>query len=184
MSMDFALFEKRLLETMTFCHHLLEEKKEHAILWDAIAEKSELLSKSEIDKLNSEDWSARTTTLFEIRAKYLETLYLFGELPMDREGKIIIYFPDLTLFDGTAELCSEGFFNFYDAPPPSTWLYFVEGNEGICQYIIAWVPSECLQLATFGVEVICCGATIFLDDAEFKGNYKTQIQTIWKELRK
>jgi hypothetical protein len=181
--MDFVLFEQRLIETMIFCHHISAETQGHSVLWNAFNDKSEFLS-SLVDEMlrdNDFDWQTTAKIIFDLRKIYVETLPLRANPPIDKTGKIIVYFPDINLFDGASEIESEGYFNFIDCPPSSTWLYYHEGGEALLRHIIAWIPSDYLEKATIGVLVVCCGAIEFLDELD-NLTYKTELQDILKRL--
>jgi hypothetical protein len=69
------------------------------------------------------------------------------------KGRLLLYYPDENLSDGAAPLNSERFFDDENAPPWDTWLvYVIDSIANHETYLLAWVPPECLELATGGIE--------------------------------
>ncbi|MCA1819166.1 MAG: hypothetical protein LC620_03805, partial [Halobacteriales archaeon] len=76
-------------------------------------------------------------------------------------GRLVVYEPDTNLFDGAAQLASDGFFDVNNVPPWDTWLdYFPPTKEGTGKYstddhgkLVAWVPSPFLAAADIGIRV-------------------------------
>jgi hypothetical protein len=85
-------------------------------------------------------------------------------------GRLLLYEPDMNLFDGAAELESRGFFDVDNIPPWDTWVYYVrygdwrmEGDPPLpgsgahasagASYLVSWVPPELVELADAGVSV-------------------------------
>lgn len=86
-------------------------------------------------------------------------------------GRLLLYEPDMNLFDGAAELESRGFFDVDNIPPWDTWVYYVrygdwrmEGDPPLpgsggahasagASYLVSWVPPELVELADAGVAV-------------------------------
>ena len=77
-------------------------------------------------------------------------------------GKILLFDPSSTMYDGVAEDVTEGFFDSDDLPPPSFWLgvnneklevfipsaFLIRANEGVENCM-----SSCLEWATEEFEV-------------------------------
>jgi hypothetical protein len=95
-------------------------------------------------------------------------------------GRLLAYFPDDNLFDGTAEAESHGFFDVNNIPPYDTWVCmvrnvrafaFADGAKGEMEmnYLVAWVPPDFIQLANGGIEVDPEKCILWLDtlDDEF-----------------
>lgn len=69
-------------------------------------------------------------------------------------GRLLTYEPEQNMYDGAAENASEGFFEVDNVPPWDLWLmYVVEDWQQPTTYLLAWVPPECLKLASTGIEV-------------------------------
>jgi hypothetical protein len=70
-------------------------------------------------------------------------------------GRLVVYWPDLDLCDGAAEAESRGFFDVNNTPPWDTWVAFVHyPDDSDSSYLLAWVPSEFIDLADAGIRVI------------------------------
>jgi hypothetical protein len=39
-------------------------------------------------------------------------------------GRLLIFEPDMTVFDGASENASQGYFDIYDVPPFDTWVWY------------------------------------------------------------
>lgn len=63
-------------------------------------------------------------------------------------GRILIFDPSSTMYDGIAEEVTEGFFDSDDLPPPEFWLGMNGGK------LAAFIPSVFASRANEGVE--CC----------------------------
>jgi hypothetical protein len=69
-------------------------------------------------------------------------------------GRLLLYFPDLDLCDGAAEAESQGFLDVNNAPPWDCWVAFLHYPDDPEQsHLVAWVPSEFIQLADAGIRV-------------------------------
>jgi hypothetical protein len=72
-------------------------------------------------------------------------------------GRLLAYFPDDNLADGTAQAESEGFFDVDNIPPYDTWVWMVRNirtlnyadgakREMEANYLVAWVPPDSFSL--------------------------------------
>jgi hypothetical protein len=72
-------------------------------------------------------------------------------------GRLVVYFPDANLFDGSAELESRGFFDGDNMPPWDTWVAYVDDGadqtRSYDSYLVSWVPPTLLDLADGAVAV-------------------------------
>lgn len=72
------------------------------------------------------------------------------------QGRILIYYPKVSLSDGAAELASSGFFNAANEPPWDTWFYFgvssLPGLEHRNDFLLSWIPDDFISLADLGVD--------------------------------
>lgn len=72
-------------------------------------------------------------------------------------GRLLIYFPDADLFDGAAELETDGFFDVFNTPPWDTWVAFArdrtERDNCEANYLIAYIPPVFLERCSAGIEV-------------------------------
>ena len=70
-----------------------------------------------------------------------------------RGGRLLICYPERSVWDGAAEPVSEGFIDEDDMPPWDTWCYYGTENEThIVPFIVAWVPPEFINLAQKAVD--------------------------------
>lgn len=65
-------------------------------------------------------------------------------------GRLVVYFPKLTLSDGAAQYSSNGFFNWDNVPAPDTWIYYHE-DQPLTEHIIAWVPHKLISEVDKGI---------------------------------
>jgi len=73
-------------------------------------------------------------------------------------GKLLLYYPYLTLSDGAAEIVSEGFFDANNEPAWDVWV-FCETNEslydaqdyGTC--LLNWIPNGVIELVEPGIHI-------------------------------
>jgi hypothetical protein len=66
-------------------------------------------------------------------------------------GRLIGYEPDKNLYDGAAEVCSNGFFDVDNTPAWDTWVAYVAEPSGP-EYLLSWIPPALLDLANGGVD--------------------------------
>ncbi|MCG8586527.1 MAG: hypothetical protein MI757_17595, partial [Pirellulales bacterium] len=77
-------------------------------------------------------------------------------MPDLRQGRLLLFFPDATLFDGAAEAETGGFFNVQNAPAWDTWVAYFEDsrtNDSYSNYLVAYIPGALLQTVEFGIVV-------------------------------
>jgi hypothetical protein len=78
--------------------------------------------------------------------------FLNGQRPipefsmLDSGARLLIYQPLESVDDGAAEASSKGFFDFSDAPPWDTWLFFSKGA------ILSFVPECFVCVAQAGID--------------------------------
>jgi hypothetical protein len=101
----------------------------------------------------------RQALVDEVAGKRRTLLSGFRLDPLQRpslfvKGRLLTYEPELNIYDGAAENASRGFFDVDNMPPWDLWLvYVIEQGPQPHTYLLAWVPPECLELATAGIEV-------------------------------
>jgi hypothetical protein len=68
-------------------------------------------------------------------------------------GSLLAYFPETNLYDGAAEVHTNGFLDVDNLPGWDTWVAFFEDepetNYG--SYLIAWIPPEFVELVSEGI---------------------------------
>ncbi len=88
-------------------------------------------------------------------------------------GALLLYFPDLNLCDGAAELASAGFFDTDNIPACDTWICFLP-DERRWDFLISWIPPQLLSSAQEGVEInpeVCIAWA-----SEFDSRFTQQMQ--------
>lgn len=88
-------------------------------------------------------------------------------------GRLVLFDPRSTLFDGAAEVGSDGFFDVSNVPPWDTWVAWVQDEEREARHreegiaaaggpggwtdfaacVVSWVPPELEDLVGYGIEV-------------------------------
>jgi hypothetical protein len=69
-----------------------------------------------------------------------------GTLDQTDMGRLLIYNPRENVADGASRYSSKGFFDFSDAPPWDTWVYYAQGE------LISWVPADLVPIAQEGID--------------------------------
>jgi len=69
-------------------------------------------------------------------------------------GHLLAYFPETNLYDGAAEIHTDGFLDVDNLPGWDTWVAFFEDepetNYG--SYLIAWIPPQFVELVSEGID--------------------------------
>lgn len=73
-------------------------------------------------------------------------------------GRLLLFDPDASLFDGAAEAASKGFFDPDNIPARDTWVYYDidEGSsyeQPFHTFLVSWVPETFVNLVQGGVDV-------------------------------
>jgi len=96
-------------------------------------------------------------TLCRERSKLLNEKAAQRKDRVQRGGKLLLYYPEDSLFDGAAELASGGFFTANNEPPWNTWLFYGVIDLGLPGeaegYLLSWVPEEYVRIAQRGIDV-------------------------------
>jgi|GEM_PF-1914207 len=70
--------------------------------------------------------------------------WIDGAQPVALPGRLLVYGPDYSLFDGLTESLTDGFFDVYDCPPWATWVQakreLMRESEPDGPFLVAWVP--------------------------------------------
>ncbi len=92
-------------------------------------------------------------------------------------GKLMVFFPENTLWDGAAELSTDGFFDDYNIPPWDTWVGYFEDDlpEGYTlfdechsKYLVSWIPESFIEIADDGIMVNPEECIMWLSDSKTK----------------
>lgn len=91
------------------------------------------------------------------RAELLKELKAPLPHELGKNGQLLVFYPGLSLFDGAAELSSEGYFNSDNEPPWDTWVYFGETPpslepEDYRFFLLSWVPDNYLSIVQRGID--------------------------------
>ncbi len=69
-------------------------------------------------------------------------------------GRALVYWPDLTLRDGSAAFVAEGLFDECRAPAFATWVAFLrDARGGASAYLVAWIPPPAIEAAQRAIDV-------------------------------
>ena len=117
---------------------------------------AELKPDGELDPAPSS--SLLVETICQRRAELLEDRKAKMLYELAKTGRLLVFYPGMSLFDGAAELGSEGYFNSNNEPPWDTWFYFGESpqfseSESDRYFLLSWVPNSHLSIAQRGIDV-------------------------------
>lgn len=86
-------------------------------------------------------------------------------------GRLMIFYPDANLTDGSAAEVSERFFDDFNIPPWDTWISFFVDNTikppHNSRYLLAYVPVELIELADHAIRINPEECIVWLDQTEF-----------------
>jgi hypothetical protein len=91
------------------------------------------------------------------------------------KGRILVYYPDISLSDGAAQAESRGFFDVHNVPPWDTWLMLTADRAGDT-ILLSWVPQELVQLVGASMRINPEDCLVWLEDSSV-----TDIE-IWRLL--
>ena len=76
------------------------------------------------------------------------------------DGRLLFFQPSASGHDGASQDASAGYFDYVDAPPWDTWVWFVEKElvtklwgESDGGFLVSWVPSLFVNLVQKGIDV-------------------------------
>lgn len=99
----------------------------------------------------------------------------FNHLAADRGagnlsgGRLLAFYPQVTISDGFAAIESDGFFDPANVPPWDTWIYFVD------DFLISFVPQRFITNAECGLITNVEECIIWLSDVDHP--FVRQLQT-------
>jgi|SRR6185369_8230227 hypothetical protein len=143
-------FRRSLIETVTWCELTLNKP----IL--SPFRSPELKPEGNIEPAKHS--FSTVETVCRRRAEFLKERKVTLLHDVGKEGQLLVYYPSLSLFDGAAELSSDGYFNSNNEPPWDTWVCFGENPaslepEDYRFFLVCWVPKAFLSIAERGIHV-------------------------------
>jgi hypothetical protein len=149
------LFERRLVETITWCLPKVDAQNTANCLRVLETEREEWYRFASQDATG--EHFASVESLVAERAERLRTVGRNTEkLSVGLyEGKLLACEAFASLTCGGAEQESRGYINAYDIPPADTWVCYVQNQKApadwFSSYLICWVPKEFISLVTDGM---------------------------------
>lgn len=175
MTFDIDLFIKRALEVTTLVKYAHLHGAETKYLWDVMLEANNSLSQLAIKAMTSEEISELARMIVDTQKKVIEKeeIPYVDDLEYYNQGRLLIYFATLSGYMGTAEIVSEGFFNFWDYPPYSTWVYWFPSTEKTFEHLLAWIPPEFIWEADEAADLVAEAHIVFATEKDFIADYKS-----------
>ncbi len=182
---DLNTFIKNSGATVAWCNHVIEMSRTHQALWETISDQSEYLksfSSRQIAEFSEAERSELANKVFEARLELLSRKSIIADesslAASLRSGELLAFFPTETFNDGTAEVVTGGYFNYFNWPPFSTWVYYV-GEKTISQpqipHLICWIPPEFVDLASDGIDLSPDLSLVRLTSADLDTCYKPML---------
>jgi hypothetical protein len=159
---DTQLFIKRAVRTVAWCLHRLELSGDTAALWSILPPQY-----APLHRLSDEARQPVLAPIFETQARFYDSLAQKPDseyLDDFRRGRIVVFFPDVTLSDGVAQIESSGFFDYDNYPPFDTWLYYVNRTDGLIAQVLAWVPPPFIKHTDNAIQMCAEECIVFLTD--------------------
>ena len=74
------------------------------------------------------------------------------------KGRLLLYYPYLSLSDGAAELVSKGFFDTNNEPAWDVWVFCdrderVSNPQDYGTYLLCWIPNRLIDLVEQGIRI-------------------------------
>jgi len=155
---DDVPFGQRLAETIAWCVPLVRADEPKGSL------RGEALQPSLLER----DRSSALRSVTGCRGNYVGQPPAITDPESLLGGKLLVYFPDANLSDGTAQLVSRGFFDVHNVPPWDTWIALADdanGDPSFEQYLVCWVPPEFIGCAQEGIDANPEGCIVWLEDS-------------------
>ena len=70
----------------------------------------------------------------------------------DTQGKILVFYPELSLNDGLMSIESEGFIDEDDCPPWATWFYYSPEIDDDGSRLYCWIPQAFIHIVDSAME--------------------------------
>lgn len=142
-----------------------------SIVW--ASECSSELGRTQLGRFWSEHDVGRVSTAVEERRQLLvKGGWILSPPRAQRQagGRLLLMWPDETLWDGASMAASQGLFDEYDWPAPDLWVTLLSDSHiprrarGPC--LVAWIPPDFIQLADIGIRVNCTDCIGWADTVE------------------
>jgi len=114
--------------------------------------------------------------VFDDRARFQASLYRLESLPAS-SGKLLVFFPEISMHDVAAESASNGFFEIGNAPPWDTWVDYLKVDKNGNQHLLAWIPPNYIETANRGIEVAPDENILWLENLQGSLNYASDLLT-------
>jgi hypothetical protein len=158
-----TLFQRSLLETIVWCKPRAD-----------INDPANCLRSPE---LYPEGWSADDYTMSPDQAKptidkrhallnlNAESIYPLMDL---EGGRLLIFFPGTSLFEGAVALETGGFISQNEYPPWDTWVYYGtdRSSSNLGEFLISWIPPQFVKLVNEGFKVMSMEWLWWIDEID------------------
>jgi hypothetical protein len=145
---DLTAFKRLLAETVAWCTRCASLNDPKSSL------RTLPLHTDDLSRMNQVDLKQIADSVFRERARSLKNEN--PDLPKNNlaRGRLLICYPEESVWDGAAEAASMGFFDVADIPAWDTWCYYgIETKWEPTFFIVSWVPSDFTELTQWGIDV-------------------------------
>lgn len=109
---------------------------------------------TDISRMNKDELRQVADNIFQERARLLKTANIEVSKGNLAGGRLLICYPEESVWDGAAEAASQEFFDVADIPACDTWCYYsFEEKLEPTFFIVSWVPPSFIELAQSGIDV-------------------------------
>jgi hypothetical protein len=91
-------------------------------------------------------WAEAVTEVVAKRSQLMDQISAKEGSEDETSGRLLLFVPSETLFDGAAQLSSNGFFDVNNVPPWDIWVDFSERT------LVSWVPPKLVKAAQMGID--------------------------------
>jgi hypothetical protein len=84
-------------------------------------------------------------------------------------GRLLVFFPELSLSDGAATVETDGFFDYDNVPPWDTWVGLFRdesADPSEIDYLVSWVPAGFVESVDRGINVNPEECIVWLEDSK------------------
>lgn len=175
MKFDIDTFINRVLEVTTLVKYARSRGTEINHLWDVMLEANDSFSQLAIQAMTSEEISELVKVIIDIQKQVVkkEDIPSVNDLEYYKQGQLLVCYMTISTRMGTAETVSHGFFNSFDYPPYSTWLYWFPSTEKSFEHLLAWIPPEFIEDANAAANFVAEEHILFVTEEDFITDYKS-----------